>query len=397
MPFWWSCWCGPSSVSVPCGGGEGTFHPSGSTGMYGVSMADVPVPSNPGDGPRAGVPSSAPAGEPMTPPVGLAALLGERGLGLRHLAGPAVAEVHGVHASEMADPSPYLLGGELLLTAGAELTEAGAAAYVGRLARAGAAALGFGVTPVHEVVPPGLAEACERYGLPLVEVPPGTPFTAVARSVGRLMAEARTRELRRVAEAQQALAAAAARPDPVPALLSRLAASLGGWAALLAPGADPAPDPAGAVGAAAGRPGKAESAGPAGPGAGPAPAAPGAAGPAGDAGRTRNSGTARATGAALGAAQDAASRRVSPRHPRHSRPAEAPGPSPPGAFRTRRCSGPWPRWCGGWGPGPRPPPPTRSARRAWPRTPSAAGGCWLWPPRGGPPGTTPSPPSPPYC
>ncbi|WSP95557.1 PucR family transcriptional regulator [Streptomyces sp. NBC_01233] len=190
----------------------------------------------------------------MTPPVLLGGLLGERALQLRHLAGPRAAEVHGVHASEMADPSPYLLGGELLLTAGAALTEAGAAAYVGRLARAGAAALGFGVTPVHEVVPPGLAEACERYGLPLVEVPPGTPFTAVARTVGRLMAEARTRELRRVAEAQQALAAAAARPDPVPAVLSRLAASLGGWAALLTPGATgaggggPTEGPAGTTG-----------------------------------------------------------------------------------------------------------------------------------------------------
>ncbi|MEU8433595.1 PucR family transcriptional regulator ligand-binding domain-containing protein, partial [Streptomyces sp. NPDC029216] len=193
----------------------------------------------------------------MTPPVGLAALLGERGLGLRHLAGPAVAEVHGVHASEMADPSPYLLGGELLLTAGSALTEAGAAAYVDRLARAGAAALGFGVTPVHEVVPPGLAEACERYGLPLVEVPPGTPFTAVARSVGRLMAEARTRELRRVTEAQQSLAAAAARPDPVPAVLSRLATALGGWAALWGP--EGGPGPAGAAGT--------------GPGAGPGPVA----------------------------------------------------------------------------------------------------------------------------
>ncbi|MGE7389403.1 helix-turn-helix domain-containing protein [Streptomyces sp. NPDC004126] len=209
-------------------------------------MSEAPVTPNP-------------AGEPMTPPVELAGLLGERGLGLRHLAGPAVAEVHGVHASEMADPSPYLLGGELLLTAGAELTEAGAAAYVGRLARAGAAALGFGVTPVHEVVPPGLAEACERYGLPLVEVPPGTPFTAVARSVGRLMAEARTRELRRVAEAQQALAAAAARPDPVPALLSRLAAALGGWSALLAPGTDPA-----GAGGPAGGPGTDPNAGTAG-------------------------------------------------------------------------------------------------------------------------------------
>ncbi|MFF4367491.1 PucR family transcriptional regulator ligand-binding domain-containing protein [Streptomyces sp. NPDC001594] len=198
--------------------------------------------------------AAAPAGEPMTPPVGLAGLLGERGLGLRHLAGPAEAEVHGVHASEMADPSPYLLGGELLLTAGAELTGAGAAAYVDRLARAGAAALGFGVTPVHEVVPAGLAEACERYGLPLVEVPPGTPFTAVARGVGRLMAEARTRELRRVTEAQRSLAAAAARPDPVPAVLSRLTAALGGWAALWEPGPRGAAGPGGA--AAGGEPGE---------------------------------------------------------------------------------------------------------------------------------------------
>ncbi|MEU6312770.1 helix-turn-helix domain-containing protein [Streptomyces sp. NPDC047014] len=188
--------------------------------------------ADPAAGPTGG---RAAAGEPLTPPVPLGGLLAERALGLRHLAGPPAAELHGVHASEMADPSPYLLGGELLLTAGAELTGDGAAAYVGRLARAGAAALGFGVAPVHEGVPAGLAEACERYGLPLVEVPPGTPFTAVARTVGRLMAEARTRELRRVTEAQQALAAAAARPDPVGAVLARLAAALGGWAALLTP------------------------------------------------------------------------------------------------------------------------------------------------------------------
>ncbi|MFB7465890.1 PucR family transcriptional regulator [Streptomyces sp. NPDC056224] len=173
---------------------------------------------------------------PLTPPVPLSALLPGRELGLRHLAGPAEADVHGVHASEMADPSPYLLGGELLLTAGAALTDA--EAYVARLSAAGVAALGFGVAPVHEAVPPGLAEACDRYGLPLLEVPPGTPFTAVARTVWRLMAEARTRELRRVTEAQQSLAAAAARPDPVPAVLSRLAASLGGHVVLVPAGRD---------------------------------------------------------------------------------------------------------------------------------------------------------------
>ncbi|CAM5497611.1 hypothetical protein SBADM41S_01408 [Streptomyces badius] len=105
--------------------------------------------------------------------------------------------------------------------------------YVGRLVEAGAAALGFGVRPVHETVPGALIEACDRQGLPLLEVPPETPFTAIARTVWRLMAEARHRELRRVTRAQQALATAAARPDPVPAVLHQLAAQLGGRAVLL--------------------------------------------------------------------------------------------------------------------------------------------------------------------
>ncbi|MEV7522121.1 helix-turn-helix domain-containing protein [Streptomyces sp. NPDC091371] len=223
---------------------------------------------------------------PPTEPVRLAALLGTDGLGLRLLGGGADVRVHGVHASEMADPSPYLLGGELLLTAGADLTGASPAGqageavaglagstgqaggggeaeeYVRRLVRAGVAALGFGVTPVHETVPRTLVEACERHGLPLLEVPPATPFTAVARAVWRLMAEARTRELRRVTEAQQSLAAAAARPDPVPAVLSRLAASLGGhvtlWPDGRSAGAPPPPGAAAALHALlarAGRPG----------------------------------------------------------------------------------------------------------------------------------------------
>ncbi|WP_223837708.1 PucR family transcriptional regulator [Streptomyces venezuelae] len=180
--------------------------------------------------------AAAPAAPP-TPAVGLAALLGERELGLRLVAGPPEAAVHGVHASEMADPTPYLLGGELLLTAGAWTGDP--AAYVARLAGSGVAALGFGVTPVHERVPEALLTACAKAALPLVEVEPGTPFTAVARTVWRLMAESRTRELRRVTTAQQSLAAAASRPDPVPAVLTRLAAALDGHVELLPGGARP--------------------------------------------------------------------------------------------------------------------------------------------------------------
>ncbi|MFB8138940.1 PucR family transcriptional regulator [Streptomyces parvus] len=168
---------------------------------------------------------------PPTPPIPLAELLASKDLGLRRIAGPAEAELLWVHTSEMADPYPYLLGGELLLSAGVLLTDPDH--YVGRLVEAGAAALGFGVRPVHETVPGALIEACDRQGLPLLEVPPETPFTAIARTVWRLMAEARHRELRRVTRAQQALATAAARHDPVPAVLHQLATQLGGRAVLL--------------------------------------------------------------------------------------------------------------------------------------------------------------------
>ncbi|ROV68622.1 PucR family transcriptional regulator [Streptomyces globisporus] len=183
----------------------------------------------------------------------LAELLASKDLGLRRIAGPAEAELLWVHTSEMADPYPYLLGGELLLSAGVLLTDPDH--YVGRLVEAGAAALGFGVRPVHETVPGALIEACDRQGLPLLEVPPQTPFTAIARVVWRLMAEARHRELRRVTRAQQALATAAARPDPVPAVLHQLATQLGGRAVLLsargeevhAAGRRLSPEPAGAL------------------------------------------------------------------------------------------------------------------------------------------------------
>ncbi|MGW2981052.1 PucR family transcriptional regulator [Streptomyces humidus] len=185
--------------------------------------------------------SEQPAG-PLTPPVPLSALLAREDLALRQIAGPVGAgtELHGAHASEMADPYPYLLGGELLLTAGVHFAGADGPEsrfddYVGRIAAAGGAALGFGVAPVHDTVPRALVEACDAHGLPLLEVPPRTTFAAVARAVWQLMERARTAELRRVTEAQQSLAAAAAGPDPVPAVLRRLARGPGGRAVLFGP------------------------------------------------------------------------------------------------------------------------------------------------------------------
>ncbi|MFH8494371.1 PucR family transcriptional regulator [Streptomyces coeruleorubidus] len=179
---------------------------------------------------------------PPTPPVPLSALLAREDLDLRRIAGPddPGRVVHWVHTSEMADPYPYLLGGELLLTAGVHIPEAAGSGtyfddYVSRIVAAGGAALGFGVAPVHDTVPRALVAACEKYGLPLLEVPPQTTFSGVARAVWQLMARARLSELRRVTEAQQSLASAASRPDPVPSVLRQLAQRLGGRAVLYGP------------------------------------------------------------------------------------------------------------------------------------------------------------------
>ncbi|MFE0100246.1 PucR family transcriptional regulator [Streptomyces sp. NPDC059009] len=182
---------------------------------------------------------------PPTPPVPLTALLAREDLGLRQIAGPDAAgtagtAVHWVHTSEMADPYPYLLGGELLLTAGVHIADPTGAdghldAYVERIVAAGGAALGFGVAPVHDTVPAALVAACERAGLPLLEVPERTTFSGVARAVWQLMAQARHAELRRVTEAQQGLASAAARPHPVAAVLRQLASRIGGSAVLYGP------------------------------------------------------------------------------------------------------------------------------------------------------------------
>ncbi|MEU6460817.1 PucR family transcriptional regulator ligand-binding domain-containing protein [Streptomyces sp. NPDC046976] len=185
-------------------------------------------------------PAAAPV--PPTPPVPLSALLARDDLALRQLAGPTGPDVviHWAHTSEMADPFPYLLGGELLLTAGVQIPDAPSPdtffdSYVARVVAAGGAALGFGLAPVHDTVPDALVTACATHGLPLLEVPPGTTFSGVARAVWQLMAQARLAELRRVTEAQQSLAAAAAHADPVPSVLRRLAQRLGGHAVLYGP------------------------------------------------------------------------------------------------------------------------------------------------------------------
>jgi purine catabolism regulator len=107
-------------------------------------------------------------------------LLGE--LDLRLVAGASGADhaVRWVHISELADPTPFLSGGELLLTTGMQLAEPDQQhEYVARLARHGLAGLGLGTGFAHDELPEAMVAAAEEHGFALFEVPYEVPFIAV--------------------------------------------------------------------------------------------------------------------------------------------------------------------------------------------------------------------------
>ncbi|WET82027.1 PucR family transcriptional regulator [Amycolatopsis sp. QT-25] len=147
------------------------------------------------------------------------------------------APVRWAHVSELRDPAPYLLGAELLLTAGVNLPAEPSEVdrYVRRLAGSGISALGFGLTPgTHETLPAALRSACARHGLPLIVVQPRTPFLAISRAVSVALAEAGQREQRRIAAAREALTRAAG--DGLGELAGALAGRLRAWVALVGVG-----------------------------------------------------------------------------------------------------------------------------------------------------------------
>ncbi|MEV4383336.1 PucR family transcriptional regulator [Streptosporangium sp. NPDC049644] len=168
-------------------------------------------------------------------------------LGLGVLAGGDALDrpVRWVAVSELEDPTPFLEGGELVLTTGMRLDAGNAACYVERLVGREVAGLGFGVGLGHETIPGELVEAATRAGLPLLEVPRDIPFVAIGKAVSELLAAEQYDELSRAFAAQGRLTRAALRPEGPRAVIDRLARELGGWAILL--------DEAGAVRHAAGR------------------------------------------------------------------------------------------------------------------------------------------------
>ena len=178
-------------------------------------------------------------------------------LSVLHDGGNGEERLRWVEPSELEDPTPYLLDGEFLLTAGLPFLGAGGAAdlvdaYVRRLVGAHVSALGFGLEPYFDAVPDAVVQACRRHNLTLVAVPKTVPFAAVGLEFSQLLESDNATTFRQLADTNRQLMRAVLSARPEHELLAALVQRVPVWAVLVgADGRVRARGSAGAAGASA--------------------------------------------------------------------------------------------------------------------------------------------------
>ena len=152
-------------------------------------------------------------------------LIAVRKLGLSLAAGRAGLDrtITWAHAIELADPSPWLSGGELVMTTGLHLpdTDAGQRDYVQRIVDSGSAALAFDTGVRFPEVPPAVCATGDEFGIPVLAVAPATPFIAISRAVIDELTADQVRLVQRVVQGQENLARVTVQGG-IPALVDTL-------------------------------------------------------------------------------------------------------------------------------------------------------------------------------
>ncbi|HZO79897.1 MAG TPA: PucR family transcriptional regulator ligand-binding domain-containing protein [Solirubrobacteraceae bacterium] len=137
--------------------------------------------------------------------------------------------VRWVHISELPDPTPWLSGGELLLTTGMALKDAASQrSFVERLAEHQLAGLGIGTGFRHQSVPEPLIEAAAERAFPVVEIPYEVPFIAITEAAFTRLVNEQYAVLRRAITAHERLERIVLSQRGLDALAAALASLIGG-------------------------------------------------------------------------------------------------------------------------------------------------------------------------
>ncbi len=161
-------------------------------------------------------------------------LIADCGLELAAGQGGAGRPVRWVHISEQEDPTPWLSGGELLLTTG--YTLAGGPRqrrYVERLADHGLAGLGFGTGFDHKRLPKGIVDGARERELPLFEVPYEMPFIAITERAASHLVNEQFDALERGVQVHQRLERLVIEDRGLGEVLASTAAAVGGAAIVI--------------------------------------------------------------------------------------------------------------------------------------------------------------------
>src|SRR4051812_45124589 len=163
-------------------------------------------------------------------------LVEEMGLDLVAGRDGAGAPIRWVHASELPDPTPWLSGGELILTTGMQLdTPDAQRELVDRLASHHVAGLGFGTGFDHDTIPEALLEEARAQSFPVFEVPYALPFIAITEKAFAALVNEQYEVLQRSIAVHRRLERLLLEERGLDELVRAIAATIGGAVVVLDP------------------------------------------------------------------------------------------------------------------------------------------------------------------
>jgi purine catabolism regulator len=146
----------------------------------------------------------------------------------------AGSPVRWVHISELEDPTPWLSGGELMLTTGIPLdTAAKQRAFVRLLADRNLAGLGFGTGFSHKKIPKPMVDEARKRDFPLFEVPYSTPFIAVTEKAFARLVNEQYEVLQRGIAVQRRLERLVLEERGLEEIVATISSAVGGSVAIL--------------------------------------------------------------------------------------------------------------------------------------------------------------------